>query len=97
MFSEWSQEFTKNENKLEGRFCRFFPEYILSDTEPCIRLKNANLTPETFTITGNTEADILKKASYKIADAERRHSSQDAAITAIIADRSARLQQDTNK
>jgi len=87
MFTEWSQEFTRNGAKLEGKFWRFFPEYVLSDQEPRVRLKRANLTQETFTISGNSEAEILKKAQYKIADAERRHSAQDAELDVIRAER----------
>ena len=95
MFPEWSQEISKNENKLEGKFWRFFPEFVLTDVEPFIRLKNANLNLESFTINGTSEDDILKKASYKIIDAERRHSEQDAAIDEIIANRRDKLQNNT--
>ena len=95
MFPEWSQEISKNENKLEGKFWRFFPEFVLIDVEPFIRLKNANLNLESFTINGTSEDDILKKASYKIIDAERRHSEQDAAIDEIIANRRDKLQNNT--
>lgn len=83
MFPEWSQEFTKNGNKLTGKFWRFFPEYILSDREPRVLLRSANLPQETFSISGNSEQEILKKASYKIADAERRHSAQDEQLESI--------------
>jgi predicted small metal-binding protein len=87
MFTEWSQEFTRNGSKLEGKFWRFFPEYVLSDVEPRIKLRSANLPQESFTISGNSEAEILKKAQYKIADAERRHGQQDAQLDVIRAER----------